>query len=625
MGVRTTEQRLAFPGAKDTSNIDLRKSISKLSSSKTVRIVALCASLSAFALAYRLGWLMSLKSRLPSINQNPVLDMLLFFLSTALAMATGPAMQSVLGRVVTRLIDWGVPAAIILFAVSVIADGDEPAPGEEPSEGGGLLKKLLKGKGDEKSGYAPAKQFVKIESLGDKLSSMAFTIQAETTSKAEASRMQRRRHLARRFGDELGDIGDTALAGIAAAEASWRKKTAAPAAAAAAARSEIRSLSVKLGGNSAPKSTVGGNDRPEQAKLDKSLKQKLKRAEKKLTDALEETFELEASFLQCASESLGDDAWEAREALAKLVTAPVTWDPMDVPLPHNAGLAVGKRAFVLDFEGDSGPAQVASLREEVTAVVNSADPKRGDTVVLRLVSGGGSVTGYGLAMAQLMRLKDAGLHLTICVEQVAASGGYMMACVADKIVASPFAVLGSIGVITQIPNVYERLKKEGVEFATVTAGEFKRTLTPFKKLDRKDVEKTEEEVDEIFTLFKSFVAAQRPQLDIDKIATGETWFGRDAIERNLADSLQTFDDTLIELHTAGVEIYSVTFLKPDESPLAKLGVGSSTSNSAPGNWIARVLAAAIGLPLPHSHATYSGAVPASERQPHFRDPRFSTP
>ena len=141
-----------------------------------------------------------------------------------------------------------------------------------------------------------------------------------------------------------------------------------------------------------------------------------------------------------ASEALGGaEAWEKRAALAKLAAAPLSWDPGEgVPLPRNAARATSKRAFVLDFEGDTQPAQVASLREEVTAIVHSADAARGDTVIVRLVSGGGSVTGYGLAMAQLLRLKEAGIHLTICVEQVAASGGYMMACVADRIVASPF-------------------------------------------------------------------------------------------------------------------------------------------------------------------------------------------
>jgi ClpP class serine protease len=169
--------------------------------------------------------------------------------------------------------------------------------------------------------------------------------------------------------------------------------------------------------------------------------------------------------------------------------------------------------------------------------------------------------------------------------------------------------------------VYERLTKEGVAFQTVTAGEFKRTLTPFKKIDPKDVAKTEEEIGEIFALFKSFVGKQRPQLDIDSVATGETWFGEDALERQLADKLQTYDDLLLELHTSGVEIFAITYRKPDDSPLAKLGIGVSADAPTTRNWLTRVVAAAVGLPLPH--ADYSAmAVAPSRNEPQFRDPRF---
>ena len=223
----------------------------------------------------------------------------------------------------------------------------------------------------------------------------------------------------------------------------------------------------------------------------------------------------------------GTDGWEARAALVSLASRPSGWDPLTPPLecpsaPADtaAARAAPPRAFVFDFQGNTEASSVATLREEVTAVVGAADAARGDMAVVRLLSGGGSATAYGLAAAQLIRLKEHGLNLTICVEQIAASGGYMMACVADRIVASPFAVLGSIGVVGSVPNVYERLKQEGVEYTTVTAGKFKRTLVPTKKLDPKDVQKTQEELQEVFNLFKAFVARHRPQLDIDDVATG---------------------------------------------------------------------------------------------------------
>ncbi len=238
-----------------------------------------------------------------------------------------------------------------------------------------------------------------------------------------------------------------------------------------------------------------------------------------------------------------------------------------------------KHVFVLDFFGDVQASQAAQLREEVTGLLRSAKKERGDEVVLRLNTGGGTVTGYGLAAAQLTRIKAAGLPLTICVEQVAASGGYMMACVADKIVASPFAVLGSIGVISDVPNVYERLKNEGIEFATITAGKYKRTITPTKKITKEDLIKTTKDIEDVLTLFKDFVSTNRPSLNIDEVATGETWFGPDAMKRGLCDELKTSDDVLLDL-VSTCEIFSVKLKTPPKSPLAFAGVGASNAFSS---------------------------------------------
>ena len=215
-----------------------------------------------------------------------------------------------------------------------------------------------------------------------------------------------------------------------------------------------------------------------------------------------------------------------------------------------------KNLFVLDFPGDVSASQVFELREEVSAICSTA--KEGDEAMVVLQSGGGTVTGYGLAAAQLMRLKKK-VKLTIAVEQVAASGGYMMACTGDRIVASPFAVLGSIGVISDQPNVYERLKREGIEFSTVTAGKYKRTLTPTKKPTKEDFEKSKQDVEGILVLFKDFVAKNRPSLDIDKVATGETWFGDDAMDLGLCDALMTKDEVILEKIEEGYNAFSVMY------------------------------------------------------------------
>lgn len=236
------------------------------------------------------------------------------------------------------------------------------------------------------------------------------------------------------------------------------------------------------------------------------------------------------------------------------------------------------RLYVTRFPGDATASQVATLREEVTAIVRNAVPGVDEALVI-LQTGGGTVTGYGLAASQLKRFKANNIKLTIAVEQVAASGGYMMCCVADRIVASPFAVLGSIGVISDIPNVYERLKREGIEFQTVTAGKYKRTLTPTKKVTKEDMEKSKEDVEDILVLFRDFVAANRPQLDIDKVATGETWFGQDALDRKLCDEIQPVDDVLMEYVDKGFDVFEIEYEEPVELPFGSLIPGRASEGT----------------------------------------------
>ena len=215
-----------------------------------------------------------------------------------------------------------------------------------------------------------------------------------------------------------------------------------------------------------------------------------------------------------------------------------------------------RRVFVLNFHGDIRAAAVASLREEVTAVLTVAQPE--DEVVLRLDSAGGLVHGYGLAAAQLLRLRDRRVKLTVAVDKVAASGGYMMACVADRIIAAPFAILGSIGVIAQLPNFNRVLKKHDVDFEQFMAGEFKRTVTIFGENTDQGRRKFQEEIEDAHALFKDFIKAHRPRVDLERVATGEHWYGTRALECQLVDELRTSDDYLLDA-SAGADLYEITY------------------------------------------------------------------
>ncbi|MEI8055324.1 MAG: protease SohB [bacterium] len=201
------------------------------------------------------------------------------------------------------------------------------------------------------------------------------------------------------------------------------------------------------------------------------------------------------------------------------------------------------RIFVLNFDGDIKASAVANLREEITAILTVATPR--DEVLIKIESPGGMVHGYGLAASQLKRIRDRSIPLIAAVDKVAASGGYMMACVADRILAAPFAILGSIGVIAQLPNFNRLLKKYDIDYEQVMAGQYKRTLSLFGENTKDGRKKMQEEVDEAHTLFKNFVADNRPMVDINTLATGETWYGTRAKEMRLVDEIITSDDYLL--------------------------------------------------------------------------------
>lgn len=214
------------------------------------------------------------------------------------------------------------------------------------------------------------------------------------------------------------------------------------------------------------------------------------------------------------------------------------------------------RSFVIDFKGDLKASAVPSLRQEVNAILDVATPD--DEVIVRLENYGGVVHEHGLAASQLVRIRDKNIPLTVCVDKVAASGGYLMACVATKIYAAPFAILGSIGVLAQIPNFNRLLDNYGVDFEQVTAGKHKRTVTMFGENTDEDRAKLKDELEDVHALFKEVVSSYRPTLDLDKVATGEHWYGTRALDIGLADIIQTSDQLLSNRATSH-DIYLVSY------------------------------------------------------------------
>lgn len=402
-------------------------------------------------------------------------------------------------------------------------------------------------------------EFLTIERLNDKLESYEYSFNKASVSKTAALRPQVLKALQRRFGIDLAsfDLDSETIDKIKQAAEKYSNKDYDLKKKLGEALAEARADVLKIKKDGSP--NFGSiTDRFFGNKFAKAQALQRKRfdGETEFLSALSDA--LPASNASALAETfkpsfLGDDtrlgvgSLDAISALQEAST-------------HTQSNA--KHVWALEFFGDVQASQVKNLRKEVTAVIRSANVSRGDEVVLVLNTGGGTVVGYGLAGAQLDRIKKAGLRLTVCVEQIAASGGYLMGCVAHELVASPFAVLGSVGVITEIPNAYERLKKEGLVFKTATAGKYKRTVTPTKKITPEDEKKLAEDLEKVLVLFKSWVTKNRPTLDIEKIATGETWFGPDALEMKLVDRLATLDDVLLEHIDNGAEVFSVKAEKP---------------------------------------------------------------
>lgn len=204
-----------------------------------------------------------------------------------------------------------------------------------------------------------------------------------------------------------------------------------------------------------------------------------------------------------------------------------------------------KKLYVLDFNGDSMASRTENFAEEISAIINFAN-KKFDTVLIRLNSPGGAAHAYGYAASQIERLRDAGIHVTVSVDRVAASGGYMMACVADEIISAPYAIIGSIGVVAEFPNFSRLLKDLGIDYKQYTAGKYKRTVSTFAEMDEEGEAEFVRDLEDMHLSFKEHVGSFRKSVNIEEISNGKTWIGKKALEKGLVDKVMTSEEFLME-------------------------------------------------------------------------------
>ena len=271
-----------------------------------------------------------------------------------------------------------------------------------------------------------------------------------------------------------------------------------------------------------------------------------------------------------------------REREAKAAAKSTSKTVTEASEPASEEKSERQHVFVLNFDGeDVDAARVEYLRKEINALL--VRTKKPSEVVVRLKSAGGYVHSYGFAASQLLRIREAGIKLTVAVDQIAASGGYMMAAVADHIIAAPFAVIGSIGVAAEMPNLHRLLKKHDIDYEIMTAGKHKRTLTMFGENTDEHREKFQEEMEEVHVLFQDFISKYRDSVDVPSTATGETWYGTKAVELNLVDAICTSDQYVLTAAN-DAEVYELEWIT-NERPLNKLAERLAASASVVSNWL----------------------------------------
>jgi signal peptide peptidase SppA len=470
------------------------------------------------------------------------------------AFMSDPTVREIGLSLANTLIAWAVPVGA---GLAIVGSMSGPKGGDEESKVPSSLADLFKKPGG-------VTEYLKIERLNDQLESYGYSITKALKSERQAKLEKQRASFARTYGTTFASqLNESQLKKLSDADKKFQGQVCKLRNKSDGITRELRALAAKSVSETAggPMKMMGGG--PESA------------LQKEQLEVAKRYSAAEIEYIKTVSKELPKDS---REDFSKLLkTSRIGLQQQDEGSPFlSAEEPPSEKAHIwcLNFKGDIAARQVDSLRQEVTAIIRAANATRSDEVVLRLSSPGGTVTGYGSAAAQLVRIKYAGLKLTICVEEVAASGGYMMACVADHLVASPMAVLGSIGVIQELPNAYERLTKEGLQFITVTAGQYKRTLTPFKKPNKEDEAKLKEDIGMVWSEFKSFVQDQRPALDVEKYGTGETWYGNEALKRNLCDEIANSDDVILNKLDKGAEIYGVKYMNPKRNMIGGVALPS---------------------------------------------------
>jgi protease-4 len=197
-----------------------------------------------------------------------------------------------------------------------------------------------------------------------------------------------------------------------------------------------------------------------------------------------------------------------------------------------------KAIAVIDVKGD-----ILSSEKVVKEIEKYDEDSSVRAIVLRVNSPGG-----GIAQSQEIykAVKEADKEIIASLGSVAASGGYYISCGADRIIANPGTITGSIGVITTFPKYHQLLKKIGVEWEVIKSGEHKDIGSPYRDMTVEEKRLFQDVIDDLFDQFVEVVSVERdiPKEEVLKLADGRIFSGNQAHELGLVDEIGTFSDAI---------------------------------------------------------------------------------
>ncbi len=218
----------------------------------------------------------------------------------------------------------------------------------------------------------------------------------------------------------------------------------------------------------------------------------------------------------------------------------------------NGKIAKSEKIAIINIENI-----ITQSSSTVRQIKKYADDNSVKAIVLRIDSPGGAVAPSQEIYSEILKFrKDSNKIVVTSMGNLAASGGYYIACASDKIIANPGTLTGSIGVIMTFSNIEELMKKIGLKTEVIKSGEFKDIGSPMREFTEKEKKLLQGVIDDVYDQFVNAVAVGR-NIGVEKVkelSDGRIFTGRQAFEMGLVDKLGSFEEAIkLTAELVGIE------------------------------------------------------------------------